>query len=94
MLSDQPSFDWKLALWTGSALVSPFHSRSSMILPKALSNSVRDGVNLTHIKTVSRAIATDMIGVFPTWGCSSFSFTKASKVRWGMTPGMTFDTTQ
>jgi len=66
MLSDQPSFDWKLGLWTGRALVSPFHSRSSMILPAVLSNSLWSRIESTHIKTVSRVIARDVAGVFPT----------------------------
>ena len=66
MFSDQPSFDWKLFLWTGRALVSPFHSRSSMILQAVFSSSLWGKIKSTHIKTVSTAMAADMIGVFPT----------------------------
>jgi len=66
MFSDQPSFDWKLVRWTGKALVSLFQSRSSMILWATLRNRSGVGVKLTYIKNVSRAMATDIAGVFPT----------------------------
>ena len=66
MFSDQPSFDWKLGLWTGRALVSPFHSRSSIILPATLSNSFWNRIESTYIKTVSRATARDTARDFPT----------------------------
>jgi hypothetical protein len=63
--SDQPSFDWKLVLWTGRTLVSPFHSRYSMILEQYL-NTFPLEAGLTHFKSVTRATPRDTGGVFPT----------------------------